>query len=391
MKKFISIFCVLVSILSCSKQDYYEIPKDANGNVLLTGISSTTTTGISTLDGSLSVTATLPNAKVGDVMDIELLQLQIPSTGGTTTQLLPMTGTKKTATVGADKKATITYTRAEAKLVKASDYVTVVFNGATDYAKARVDMVPAITTTKPIVSGVVVDVARTSETAFFNVNVTPKEGAYTGNLVAKRKNGTTGTWVPISGSPFSGTQPFMVPISGNDFAAGQDTMFYSFSAAKGAYTDEVLSTVIVRDPYFFLKKSATLTLGGAAAGRNLLINAAVAESDATANIAVSGSLILKGGSAWLASGKTIEFVPTTLAMYDANNSTATIAAFNAGVKTTTADPIAGAGVFIFKIVNGPAASDVYYGLLKMTSVLPGVSASFEYRIGDKYAHLSVVK
>jgi len=41
--------------------------------------------------------------------------------------------------------------------------------------------------------------------------------------------------------------------------------------------------------------------------------AAVAENAATANIAVSGSLILKGGSVWLAAGHTIEFVPTTAA------------------------------------------------------------------------------
>ena len=391
MKKFISIFCVLVSILSCTKQDYYEIPKDADGNAIITGISSTTTTGISTLDGSLSVTATLPNAKVGDVMNIELLQLQLPAEGGTTTQLLPMTGTQKTATVGADQKATVTYTRAEAKLTKASDYVTVVFNGATDYAKVKVEMAPAIAVSKPIVSNIEVDVARTSETAYFNVKVTPKSAAYAGSMIAKRKNGTTGAWVPVTGSPFSGTQPFLVPISGSDFAAGLDTMFYSFGATLGTYADEVFTTVIVRDPYFFLKKSATLTLGGASAGRNLLINAAVAENAVTASIAVSGSLILKGGSAWLAAGKTIEFVPTTLAMYDANNLTNTITAFNAGVKTTTADPIAGAGIFIFKIVNGPAATDVYYGVLQSTNVTPGVSVSFEYRIGDKYAHLSVVK
>ena len=391
MKKFISIFCVLVSILSCTKQDYYEIPKDADGNAIITGISSTTTTGISTLDGSLSVTATLPNAKVGDVMNIELLQLQLPAEGGTTTQLLPMTGTQKTATVGADQKATVTYTRAEAKLTKASDYVTVVFNGATDYAKVKVEMAPAIAVSKPIVSNIEVDVARTSETAYFNVKVMPKSAAYAGSMIAKRKNGTTGAWVPVTGSPFSGTQPFLVPISGSDFAAGLDTMFYSFGATLGTYADEVFTTVIVRDPYFFLKKSATLTLGGASAGRNLLINAAVAENAVTASIAVSGSLILKGGSAWLAAGKTIEFVPTTLAMYDANNLTNTITAFNAGVKTTTADPIAGAGIFIFKIVNGPAATDVYYGVLQSTNVTPGVSVSFEYRIGDKYAHLSVVK
>jgi hypothetical protein len=391
MKKFILIFCVLVSFLGCTKQDYYEIPKDANGQAILTGVSSTTSTGISTLDGSFSVTATLPNAKVGDVMNIELLQLQIPTSGGTTTQLLPMTGTQKTATVGADMKATISYTRDEAKLTKATDYVTVIYSGATDYAKARVDMVPAITTTKPLVAGIEVAVARTTETAYFNVNVTPKSAAFAGNMIAKRKNGTLGLWVAVTGSPFSGTQPFLVPISGSDFAAGQDTMFYSFSAALGTYTDQVLSTVIVRDPYFFLKKSATLTLGSTSAGLNMLINAAVPENDVTANIAVSGSLILKGGSAWLAAGNTIQFVPSTLAMYDLNNSNSTIAAFNAGTKTTTADPIIGEGVYIYKIVNGPAVSDIYYGILKMTSILPGVSASFEYRIGDQYAHLSVIK
>jgi hypothetical protein len=391
MKRFISMFCVLVSILSCTKQDYYEIPKDANGQAIITGISSTVTTGISALDGSFTVTATLPNAKSGDVMNIELLQLQIPASGGTTKQLLPLTGTAKTATVGSDLKATITYTRAEAMLTKATDYVTVIFNGITDYAKQRVDMVPAITITKPKVGSKEVDVARTSEVAYFNVNVTPKAAAYAGNLVAKRKNGTTGSWVAIAGSPFSGTQPFMVPITGTDFAAGKDTMFYSFSATSGAYTDEVLSTVIVRDPYFYLKKSATLTLGGSSAGRNLLINGVVTENSPTANIAVSGSLILKGGSAWLASGKTIEFVPATMAVYDANNLTNTIAAFNAGTKTTTADPITGVGVFIFKLVNGPASTDVYYGLMKMVSVLPGVSVSFEYRIGDQYAHLAVIQ
>lgn len=378
-------------MLSCTEQPYYDIPTDANGKVILTGISSTTTTGISTLDGSFSVTATFATVKAGDVMGVELLQLQIPPTGGTTKQLLPMAGTQKQVTVGSDMKATVTYSRAEAKLIKATDYVTVIFNGVTDYAKARVDMVPATTVSKPKVSGKEVDVARTSETAYFNVTVVPKAAVYTGNLVAKRKNGKNNSWVNITGSPFSGTQPFLVSISGNDFAAGKDTMFYSFGASLGTYTDEVLATIIVRDPYFFLKKAATLTLGGSSAGRNMLINAAVAETDTKANIAVSGSLILKGGSVWLAAGKSIQFVPTTLAMYEANNSTNAIAAFNAGVPATTADPIAGAGVYIFKVVNGPAVTDVFYGMMKMTSVLPGVSVSFEYRIGDQYAHLLAIK
>ncbi len=391
MKNIISLICALVLIVSCTKQDYYEIPTDADGNVYLTGISSTTTTGISTLDNSFTVTATFVTAKVGDEMKVELLKLQIPSTGGTTTQLLPLAGTQKTATVGSDLKASITYTRAEAGMAKAGDYVTVTFAGKTDYAKQRVDMVPATTVTKPKVAGKEVDVARTSETAFFNVTIVPKSGAYSGTLIAKMKNGKNDAWVNITGSPFSGTQPFLVPISGTDFAAAKDTMYYSFSASSGSFADEVTSTVIVRDPYFFLKKAATLTLGGSAAGRNMLINAAVSETDPTANIAVSGSLLLKGGSAWLAAGNKIEFVPSTLAMYESNNSINIIAAFNAGVATTTADPITGAGVFIYKMVNGPAPSDVYYGIIKMTTVVPGTSVSFEYRIGNMYAHLNVIK
>lgn len=390
MKKIILSVFTLVLILGCTKQDYFNIPKDANGQVILTGVSSATTTGISVLDGQFSVTANFATAKSGDVMDVECLQLQLPQ-GGSTKQLLPLTGTKKQATVGADLKATITYTRAEAKLLQVSDYVTVVFNGATDYAKLKVDMVPATTVSKPKVSGKEVDVARTTETAFFNVTVVPKSGAYTGNLVAKMKNGKNSPWVNAGAGTFTGTQPYLVPVSGTDFAVGKDTMYYSFTSTLGSYTDEVLQTVIVRDPYFFLKKSATLTLGGSSAGRNLLTNAVVAENAATANIAVSGSLLLKGGSVWATGGKSISFVPSTLALYTANNSTAALTAFAAGVPTATADPIAGEGVYIFKIINGPNPTDVYYGMIKVISVLPGVSVAFEYRIGNLYAHLAVIQ
>lgn len=389
MKKILYFLCALILFVSC-QEEILDIPRDSNGNAVLTDVSSTTTTGISTLDDEFTVTATLPNAKVGDVMTVECLQLQFYQAGGNN-QLLPLAGTQKTVTVAADKKVSVSYSRTETNLNDPGNYVTVTFAGSTDHAKQKVEMVYASKTTKPKVGGVEVDVARTSETAYFNVTIEPKSAAYAGTLVAKRKNGTSSSWENIPGSPFSGTQPFLVPISGADFAAGKDTMFYSFAAASGTYTDEIMSTIIVRDPYFFLKKSATLTLGGSSAGRNLLINAAVAENDANANIAVSGSLILKGGSAWLAAGKTIEFVPTTLAMYEANNSNNTIAAFNAGVKATTADPIAGQGIYIFKIVNGPAPANVYYGLMKITSVLPGTSVSFEYRIGDQYAHLLVIK
>jgi hypothetical protein len=389
MKKII-LFSLLMTLFVSCQDDLYDIPRDANGNAILTTVSSATTTGISTLDGQFSVTATLPNAKSGDVMNVECLQLQIPA-GGTTTQLLPLAGTMKSATVGSDLKATITYTRAEAKLTKAGDYVTVTFAGATESAKQRVDMVPATTTTKPKVSGKDVDVARTNETAFFNVSVSPKVGTYTGTLVAKMKNGKNGTLVDVAGSPFSGTQPFLVPISGADFAAGKDTMYYTFTATSGSYTDAIDYTVIVRDPYFYLKKTGvTLTLGGSSAGRNLLKNAAVAENNADAVIAINGSLILQGGSAWLTAGNTIQFVPSTAAMYTANNTTAAIAAFEAGTSAATADPIAGEGVYIFKIVNGPNPENVIYGMIKVTSVIPGVSVTFEYRIGNLYAHLPVI-
>lgn len=43
------------------------------------------------------------------------------------------------------------------------------------------------------------------------------------------------------------------------------------------------------------------------------------------------------------------------------------------------------------IVKGGAPEDVYYGMMKMTSVIPGVSVTCEYRIGDQYAHFLVTQ
>lgn len=391
MKKIITILFVLFTIASCTEQAYYEIPLDGNGNVLLTGVSSTEGTGISTLDDGFTITATFATAKSGDVMMVELLQLQTPPGGGSTKQMLPMAGTQKDVTVGSDFKASVTYTRAEANLNNSGDNIRVVYNGEMDYAKATVEMVPAAQSSKPTVSGIEIDVARTSETAYFNVTVEPKSGVYTGSLVAQRKNSTNGSWEDIPGSPFTGTQPFLVPISGDDFAVGKDTMDYRFSSTQESYTDVIESSIIVRDPYFFLKKQATLVLGGGSAGRNLLINAGVTEDDPTAMVAIEGSLMLKGGSAWLAAGNIIEFVPGTKFLYDKNNSTNIIAAFDAGTPVTSADPIAGEGYYIYKSVTGVAAADTYYGMIKMTNVAPNSSVSFEYRIGDQYAHLSVIE
>lgn len=390
MKKFITILCVLFTIVSCTEQAYYEIPLDENGNVLLTGVSSTTGTGISTLDDQFTITATFATAKSGDEMMVELLQLQTPPGGGSAKQMLPMAGTQQNVTVGSDLTASVTYSRADANLNGPGDNVRVIYNGVMDYAKASVEMVPAANSSKPMVSGIEIDVARTSETAYFNVTVEPKSGAYTGDLVAQRRNGSTGTWEDVTGSPFTGTQPFLVPISGDDFAMDNDTMDYRFSSVLGSYTDVIEQIIIVRDPYFFLKKQATVVLGGTLAGRDLLINASVAEDDATAMVAVDGSLMLKGGSAWLTAGNMIEFVVGTKLLYDKNNSTNIIAAYSAGTATTYADPIAGAGYYIYKAVTTGSA-DTYYGMIKMTNVTPNTSVSFEYRIGDQYAHLAVIE
>lgn len=377
---------------SC-QEDLFDVPRDENGNIIFTTISSTTTLGVSSLDDQFSVTATLPNAKQGDVMNVECLQLQIPSgSASATKQLLPLTGTQKTATVGADQKASITYTRAEAKLVNIGDYVTVVFNGETDYAKQRVDLTAATVVTKPKVGIKEVDIARTDETAYFNVTVKPKSAAYAGTLVVSRKNGAKDTPVTVPGSPFATADPFLVPISGADFAAGKDTMIYSFKATAGSYTDDITYTVIVRDPYFYLKKTGvTITLGGSSAGRNILINKAVSATDANAILAIDGgSLIIHGGSNWAVGGKEISFVPATIELYDKNSTTDAIAAFAAATPISTADPISGVGVFIFKVINGANPTDVYYGMIKVTSVIPGVSITFEYRIGNLYAHLAVI-
>jgi hypothetical protein len=169
-------------------------------------------------------------------------------------------------------------------------------------------------------------------------------------------------------------------------------MYYEFTATSGSYTDKIAYTVIVRDPYFYLKKTGvTLTLGGSSAGRNLLTNKAVSATDANSIIAIDGgSLILHGGINWLSGVRKIEFVPSTLEMYSKNNTSDAISAFELGARNPTANPIEGGGVYIFKITNGSLPSDEIFGMIKITNVVPGVSVTFEYRIGNMYAHLTVI-
>jgi len=386
MKKIIFFLSALIFIASCQEEEL-DIPRDENGDAILTEVSSATTTGISTLDDEFSVTAYLPNAKSGDVLNVECLQLKYHEAGGNE-QLLPLAGTQKTVNVGGDLKASVNYSRSEANLNEPGDYVTVSMAGETDYALQRVDMVTATETTRPMVEGIEIDVARSDEIANFHVTVEPKASDYTGTLVAHRKNGADASWEEVPGSPFSGDQPFMVPISGFDFESGKDTMDYRFVATQSGYTDEIYANVIVREPYFFLKKSAILNLGD---GLNLLINDKIEEDDAKAMLALSDELLITGGSAWLDAGNTIEFVPTDLAMYELNNSNDAIAAFEDGESVTTADPIDGEGIYIFKAVTGANPEDIYYGMISVSSVVPNSSVTFEYRIGNMYAHLAVIE
>ena len=378
-------------IMSCTKQPYYEIPVDASGKAVITQVSTSTTIGLTSLDPSFTVNSTLPNAKSGDIMTAQLEKLQVPTWDPNgAKQNLPLAGTTKSVTVSSDLKSSVTYTRTEAGMTAVGDYVTFTLAGATESGYiSTITMTSAMTvggTISP--TGKAVSVIRNGDLANIKVTVTPKITPYAGALAVSRKNGVNASYVPVTG--VNATTPFLVPVMGTDFAAGKDTMYYQFVATVGSYSETATAKVIVSDPFFFLKKSATTTLGGSSAGRNLLINSAVSATDANAVIAVDGgSLVIHGGSAWAVGGKSINFVPTTQAMYDGNNVNAAMLAFSAGAAVTTADP--SVPYYIFKIVNGTNASDVYYGMIKIITITPGVSVAYEYRIGNLYAHMDVVQ
>jgi hypothetical protein len=389
MKNKIRFLCIgaIILLQSCSKQDYSNIPKDSSGNVIITTVSSTTSAGITTLDDNFTINAVLPNAKAGDIMTVELLKQQVPAGGGAT-QLLPLAGTQKPVTVAADLTASVNFTRAQAMMTKAGDVVTVTFAGKTESASKVITMTMATTASGTKYNGKPVPVIRSAGAAYFDVNVVPKLAAYTGTVLVINKNGINDPWNTVGSFP--GTS--QVPISGNDFAAGKDTMYYAFISTVGIYSDTVNLTVLNNNPYFQFKKTGKMTLAGSSAGVNTLINAAVTAGDAMAIIAIDGGVLtIHGGSAWAVGGKAISFVPSTLAMYNQNNPDMAIAAFIVGTPIPTADPTSGEGVYIFKIVNGPNATDVYYGMLKIVSLVPGSSINYEYRIGNTYVQLAVLQ
>lgn len=137
----LSLIVAMALVMSCTDQPYYDIPYDANGNVVFSGISQVTSTGVTTADASFTVNCYFPNAKSGDVMKATVLKQQVPSWDpGGATQLLPLAGSEKSITVGSDLKTSVTYTKAEAGLVEAGDAITIVFSGETDSGIIRITL-----------------------------------------------------------------------------------------------------------------------------------------------------------------------------------------------------------------------------------------------------------
>ncbi|MEO8415931.1 MAG: hypothetical protein ABI472_19885 [Ginsengibacter sp.] len=390
-KKSLILICSLAIMASCSKQPYYNVPDVNNGVATITGISTATSPGITTLEDNFTVNVALPNAKTGDIMTVELLKQQIPSSGGTATQLLPLAGTQQSVTVTSNLTGSVTYTKAQAQMVNVGDNVFVSWAGKTESASMTVTLKAATSVTGPFysVNGVQTSVKaiRGAGTAYFNVNVAPASAAYTGNVVVQKKNGYNAPWVSV-GSFAAVSQ---VPLSGDDFAIGKDTMYYNFVATSGSNTDNVTVVVVDNDPFFFLKKTGTMSIGSTD-GLNLLKNAAVTATDANAIMAVdAGTLMMHGGVNWAVGGKSISFVPSTLTDYETNSPTSAMATYMAGTPVATASPSFGEGVYVFKIVNGPNPTDIFYGILKITNIVPNVSVGYEYRIGSTYVQLSVIQ
>lgn len=386
-KKSLLLICSLALMVSCSKQPYWDVPDVVNGVATITDISTASSPGISTLDDNFTVNVTLPNAKAGDVMTVELLKQQIPKDGGTSTQLLPLEGTQQQVTVADDLTASVTYTKTEAQMTTPGDNVYVSWAGKTESASLVVTLTPATSVSGPEFDGKPVKVIRNAGTAYFDVSVQPKSGAYNGMVVVQKKNGFNDSWVSVGSFPGDSK----VPVSGDDFAIGKDTMYYNFVATSGSNTDNVTVIVVDNDPYFFLKKAGTMSIGSTD-GLNLLVNGAVGAANDSAILAVdANTLMMHGGVNWAVSGKSISFVPSTLENYATNSPTSAMNAYTAGTPTATADPSLGEGVYVFKIVNGPDPADIFYGVLKITNIVPNVSVGYEYRIGSKYSQLSVIQ
>lgn len=140
--KVITLFsAIMVLTVAGCNQPYYHIPTDANGDPIITQLSTTSVTPdpVTTNDSQFTVTAHLPNAKEGDTMTATVLKLQLPD-NGTNKAMLPVSGTKKEITVNSDLNVTVTYTRQEAELINPGDAITVTFGGEHDSAQIDITL-----------------------------------------------------------------------------------------------------------------------------------------------------------------------------------------------------------------------------------------------------------
>jgi hypothetical protein len=101
--------------------------------------------------------------------------------------------------------------------------------------------------------------------------------------------------------------------------------------------------------------------------------------------------MIHGGPVWSTGGKTISFVSSTQDIYNQNNPIVAMNAFSNGTPVTIADPSKGEGIYIFKIEMGAKPEDVYYGMLKVTNIVPATSIGYEYKIGNTYSQLPFIK
>src|SRR5699024_10848091 len=233
--------------------------------------------------------------------------------------------------LGGDLKATVSYTREEAKMKKPGDFVRVTFSGKTASGQVEVKMEQATNVSGPEYEGKEIDLMRGAGEAFFNIDAETHSGSYTGQLIVKMKNGENEPWSDVGNGSFP--LPTKISISGNDFAQGKDTMFYSFVVKNGEFVDSVTQEVVVQPPAFFFAHSGFLShTDPAFGGLNLLGDSAIQKSDVHAVLTLNknnGALILEGGAAWSNGGKNISFVPSDQNVYDNNNSVQAIDAFNA--------------------------------------------------------------
>lgn len=373
----------LALMMSCSQYEYWDLPKDADGKAIITQVSTTTSTGISALEGAFTINSHLPNAKPGDVMTVELLNFQVPSWGGSE-QLLPIAGTAKQATVDADRRISVAFTRAEAQLVNVGDVVTVTIAGATESGLVRVTLTSAMALAGPHLGGTGVTLVRSDEEAFFRVQVTPRNTTYTGAVVAQRRSGAGGDWIDIG--TFAAPQPYQIPVTGNDFV-DSDVMHYRFTATAGANSEVIETAVTISPSSFLAHRTGSLMAGD---GLNLLKNAKVAANNVNAIVTMNAEYHLEAGAEWAVGDNEISFVPATSALYNANDFDDVIAAYEDGTAVAAADLLDGAGVYIFKIVQGADPADTVYGMIRPTSVVPGHSVSYQYRIGNMYAHIAIL-